>query len=41
MELVLEEQDLPADGRLGDVQAGACPRERSGLGDGSNDFQLS
>ena len=39
-ELVLEQQDLAADGRLGDVQLFAGGRERAGVGDGADDFEL-
>ena len=39
-ELVFEQQDLPADGRLRDVQLLARRRERAGFGDGADDFEL-
>ena len=39
-ELVFEQQDLAADGRLGDVQLFAGGRERAGFGNGADDFEL-
>ena len=39
-ELVLEQQDLPADRRLRDVQLLAGGGERSGVGDGADDLEL-
>ena len=41
VELVLEQQDLPADRRLRDVQLGAGAGEGAGFGDGPDDFQLA
>ena len=41
VELVLEQQDLPADGGLGDVEPGTGAGEGAGLGDGADDFELS
>ena len=40
-ELLLEQQDLPADRRLRDVQLPAAGGERAGLGDRLEDFELS
>ena len=40
-ELLFEQQNLPADGRLRDVQLPAARRERSGFGDGLEDFELA
>jgi hypothetical protein len=39
-QLLLEQQDLPADCRLRDVQAVCGRRERAGVGDGTDDFEL-
>ena len=39
-ELLLEQQDLPADRRLRDVQLFAGGGERAGVGDGADDFEL-
>ena len=39
-ELVLEQQDLAADGRLRDVQLLAGGGERAGVGDGADDLEL-
>ena len=41
LELLLEQQDLPADGRLGDVQARAGRGEGPAFGDRAQDFELS
>ena len=40
-ELVLEQQDLTADGGLGDVQLFARRGERAAVGDGADDFELT
>ncbi len=40
-ELFFEQQNLPADRRLRDVQLAAGRGERSGLGDGLKDFELA
>jgi hypothetical protein len=39
-ELVFEEQDLTADGGLGDVKLLTRSREGSGVGDGADDLEL-
>ena len=39
-ELLFEQQDLAADGRLRDVQLFAGGRERAGIGDRADDFEL-
>ena len=41
VELVLEQQDLPADGGLGDVKLGTGTGEGAGLSDGADDFELA
>ena len=41
LELFLEQQNLPADGRLGDVQASAGRGKGAAFGDRPQDFQLS
>jgi hypothetical protein len=40
-ELLLEQQDLPADRRLRHVQLAAAGGERSGFSDGLKDFELA
>ena len=41
LQLVFEQQDLPADRRLRDVQLVAGGGERASLGNGANDFELA
>src|SRR6188768_682889 len=40
-ELILEQQDLAADGGLRNMQLFARRRERTAVGDGANDFELT
>ena len=40
LQLLFEQEDLPADGRLGEMELLAGAGERSGVGDGAQDLEL-